>query len=70
MTTNQKALRNLGLAALFFIAFLVFKAWTDARFKNHTPTRAESAESWRLQKLDSARAKNYIENIKPYVPVK
>ena len=69
MTTNQKALRNLGIAALCFIAFLLFKAWTDARFNNSVPTATERTESWRQQKLESARAKNYVENIKPHIPV-
>ena len=67
MTTNQKALRNLGIVVLLFAALYLFICWTDAR--HPTPTPSQRAEAWRLEKLEKARIKNYLETIKPHVPV-
>lgn len=67
MTTNQKALRNLGFLALLLIAVMLFKSWTDARFHVRASTPAERTEAGRQQNAEDARAKSYVENIKPHV---
>jgi hypothetical protein len=67
MTTKQKALRNLGIFALLFIALGIFMSWTNARFHVRAATPAEQSEAGRQQATEDARAKNYVENIKPHV---
>jgi len=65
---NRLARRNLLFFAIFVAALWFFGNWYIGPRRASTPTRDQRAESWRQQKLEDSRVKNYIENIKPYVP--
>lgn len=52
--------------ALIILAILILSRFIpDSSSSSDTLKRNEA---WRLEKLEKARIKNYIENIKPYVP--
>jgi hypothetical protein len=65
---NRLALRNFGFLVIFIIIIWSIGSWLTRDIHLSDPTPAERAESWRQQKQERAREKNYIENIKPYVP--
>lgn len=49
------------------IASMIFVSWTNSRYPTREVTPSERAEEWRQEKLERERAKNYVENIKPYI---
>ena len=64
--TEMKGCRGCMVVLAIFIAFIAIMAIFGPRAD--PSDAAKRNEAWRLQKLEKARVKNYIENIKPYVP--
>jgi len=57
----------LTIAITGLLASFILICYTNQRYPN-TQTPDQRREQYRQQKLEDARAKNYVEHIKPYVP--